>query len=155
MQVTQTFQGECVFLLRGEVYSKKTAFSVSITQFAWLIKELTGLKPENRLGNTGQPQPIKAPEWGVVLFLELPPEGRRAPIFQHVLQKPGAALGRTSAAQIVNTNRWVCWQEVFREVPAPCLRPKRRPGGRGWKAGECWCGFCFIFLVVLGNNLRE
>lgn len=113
-----------MFLLRGEVYSKKMEFPVSITRFASLIKELTGLK-QNKLGNTGQPQPIKA----LMLFLELPPEDRRAPIFQHVLEKPGAALGRAWAAQIVKTNRWACWQEVFREVPAPCLRPQRRLGG--------------------------
>lgn len=39
-----------MFPLLGEVYSKETVFPVSTTRFAWLIKEMTGLKPGHRLG---------------------------------------------------------------------------------------------------------
>lgn len=136
MQVTQTFQGECVFPLRGKVYSKKTVFPVFITRFAWLIKELTGPKPGHRLENNCFQAASAHQSPGVVLFLKLPPEGRRAPISQHVLQKPGAALGRAWAAQIVNTNRWACWQVVFqRSSGTPHEASEESGGGKQVSAG--------------------
>lgn len=62
-------------------------------------------------------------------FLELPLEGRRAPISQSVLQKPGAAWGGLGLPKSQPPTDGHDGRRYSREVPAPPPEASEESGG--------------------------